>query len=140
MIPLEIFHSQNSEEKYRHLVEDAVAANMNMLRIWGGGLYQLDSFYDIADEMGVLIWQEAMFACAQYPRDSEFLSNVSISPPLFLTRHCGSRQLFFNLRFRSTSHKSPEIDLDFHSTYLSNPSNSVAKLRSPLNSTSPRSP
>lgn len=77
MIPLQIFHSQNSEATYRRMVEDAVDANMNMLRIWGGGLYQADVFYDIADEMGILIWQEAMFACAQYPHDSDFLANVS---------------------------------------------------------------
>ena len=76
MIPLQIFHSQNSEAGYRQAVGDAVAANMNMLRIWGGGLYQADSFYDVADEMGVLVWQEAMFACAQYPRNEAFLSSV----------------------------------------------------------------
>lgn len=77
MIPLQIFASKNSEAGYRRLIEDAVLANMNMLRIWGGGLYQADAFYDITDEMGVLVWQEAMFACAQYPRDAAFLDNVS---------------------------------------------------------------
>ena len=80
MIPLQIFHSQNSEAGYQQIVGDAVAANMNMLRIWGGGLYQADSFYDVADEMGVLVWQEAMFACAQYPRNEAFLSNVRPAP------------------------------------------------------------
>lgn len=79
LIPLQIFHSQNSAAEYRELLEDAVEANMNMLRIWGGGLYQDDALYDLADEMGLLIWQEAMFACAQYPRDSAFLENVSLS-------------------------------------------------------------
>ena len=79
LIPLQIFHSQNSPAGYRRLLEDAVDANMNMIRIWGGGLYQDDSFYDIADELGVLVWQEAMFACAQYPRDQAFLENVSTS-------------------------------------------------------------
>ena len=78
LIPLQIFHSQNSEAGYRLLLEDVVEANMNMLRIWGGGLYQDDSLYDLADEMGILIWQEAMFACAQYPRDNAFLDNVSL--------------------------------------------------------------
>lgn len=77
LIPLQIFHSQNSRAGYQQLLEDAVDANMNMLRIWGGGLYQDDSLYDLADEMGILIWQEAMFACGPYPRDTDFLENVS---------------------------------------------------------------
>lgn len=77
MIPLQVFHSENSEAKYRQLLEDAVEANMNMLRVWGGGIYQDDSFYNLCDEMGLLVWQEAMFACAQYPINSDFLSNVS---------------------------------------------------------------
>jgi len=77
MIPLQIFHSQNSEAGYRQLAGDAVEAHMNMVRIWGGGLYQEDALYDIADRMGLLIWQEAMFACAQYPVNSDFLDNVS---------------------------------------------------------------
>lgn len=53
-----------------------------MLRIWGGGLYQDDALYDLADEMGILIWQEAMFACAQYPRDEDFLKNVRLPAPI----------------------------------------------------------
>ena len=80
MIPLEIFHSENSEEKYRRLLEDAVTANMNMIRVWGGGIYQDDSFYDLCDEMGLLVWQEAMFACSLYPANTAFLADVSPAP------------------------------------------------------------
>ncbi|GAB3020693.1 beta-mannosidase [Bowmanella dokdonensis] len=56
---------------------DAVqAANMNMLRVWGGGVYQDDYFYDLADKKGILIWQDFMFACTLYPADAAFLDNV----------------------------------------------------------------
>lgn len=81
MIPLQVFHSQNSEEGYREILDDAILANMNMIRVWGGGLYQQDSFYDLCDEMGLLVWQESMFACAQYPINKDFLDNVSFSNP-----------------------------------------------------------
>lgn len=49
---------------------------MNMLRVWGGGVYESDSFYDIADSLGILIWQDMMFACAMYPTTPDFLASV----------------------------------------------------------------
>lgn len=77
MIPLHIFASKTSPADLRFLVQQAVDANMNMLRVWGGGLYPQDALYDACDEAGVLLWQEAMFACSMYPRDPAFLREVS---------------------------------------------------------------
>ncbi|VDK58113.1 unnamed protein product [Cylicostephanus goldi] len=49
---------------------------MNALRVWGGGVYETEEFYEIADEKGLLIWQDLMFACALYPTDPKFLDSV----------------------------------------------------------------
>ncbi len=52
-------------------------ANMNMLRVWGGGIYEQSIFYDICDELGLLIWQDFMFACGAYPEHENFKKNIS---------------------------------------------------------------
>lgn len=59
------------ESIYRPLLEAARATNMNMLRVWGGGVYEHDAFYEICDELGLLVWQEFMFACARYHDDDQ---------------------------------------------------------------------
>ena len=61
---------------YRDLLYSAKEAHMNMLRVWGGGIYEFNEFYDIADELGILIWQDFMFACSMYPADEVSLASV----------------------------------------------------------------
>ena len=64
-------------ERTRRLLEDARAANMNCVRIWGGGYYPDDFFYDICDELGLLVWQDFMFACAVYNLTEAFEENIT---------------------------------------------------------------
>lgn len=75
-IPLDAFPSRQQPQRYKQLLQDAVEANMNMVRVWGGGMYEHDCFYTTCDEKGLLVWQDCMFSCAMYPATEEFLSNV----------------------------------------------------------------
>src|SRR5258707_5476363 len=75
-IPADSFPSRISKDKYREFVESVRDTNMNMLRVWGGGIYESDDFYDLCDEMGILVWQDFMFGCSLYPADEAFLENV----------------------------------------------------------------
>lgn len=75
-IPQNSFQNKVNAIHYNQLLNDVVAANMNMLRVWGGGIYEQDQFYERCDEKGILIWQDFMFACAMYPSDDAFLQNV----------------------------------------------------------------
>ena len=76
MIPLDNFLPRVTRERYEKHVLDAKAVNMNMIRVWGGGVYEDDYFYDLCDRNGILVWQDFMFACSTYPADSAFLANI----------------------------------------------------------------
>lgn len=78
-IPAETFVTRLTDADYARLLDDAVAANMNMVRVWGGGIYEPDVFYDLCDERGLLVWQDFMFACATYPTfDEDFMATVRV--------------------------------------------------------------
>ncbi|MBB6369393.1 beta-mannosidase [Chryseobacterium shigense] len=75
-IPGDSFSPRMTKEKYHQLIKDAKDANMNMIRVWGGGIYEDDEFYKACDENGILVWQDFMFAGSFYPADESFLNNV----------------------------------------------------------------
>jgi len=77
-IPANVLTESVTKEYLRHLLSSAKEANMNMLRVWGGGIYELDEFYELADELGIMIWQDFMFACALYPTDPNFLKSADV--------------------------------------------------------------
>ena len=75
-IPADALAGRISKEKTRDLLQSAVDANMNMIRVWGGGRYEADWFYDLCDELGLMVWQDFMFSCNIYPSDRDYLANV----------------------------------------------------------------
>ncbi len=78
-IPADSFPARLTPERYERWIRDAAAANMNMLRVWGGGFYEAEAFYDLCDRYGILVWQDFMFACAAYPLDEPaFLENIRL--------------------------------------------------------------
>ena len=75
-IPQDNFQNLVTEKRYEDIIKSAADANLNLLRVWGGGIYENDEFYNLCDKYGILVWQEFMFACAMYPADSSFLYSV----------------------------------------------------------------
>ncbi len=77
-VPVDCFTGRIADEKYKRLVSQAAEANVNTLRVWGGGIYEKDVFYDLCDENGIMVWQDLMFACADIPEDNEeWVKNAS---------------------------------------------------------------
>ena len=75
-IPADSFTTRLTPRDYRTQLAQAAAANMVMLRVWGGGIYEDDAFYDGCDELGLLVWQDFMFACGLYPAHASFQQSV----------------------------------------------------------------
>jgi len=78
-IPADSFPTRITDQSLGFLLSSAVASHQNMLRVWGGGFYEDERFYDICDQYGILVWQDMVFACSVYPlNEAEFLENVRI--------------------------------------------------------------
>ncbi len=75
-IPQSVFPASVKSSEIIEMIEQMEAANFNMVRVWGGGYYPDDIFFETCDEKGIMVWQDFMFACAMYPGDSAFLSSV----------------------------------------------------------------
>ena len=76
-IPQSSFLTDVTAEKYYNLLQMSKEAHMNMLRVWGGGIYEQDLFYNLCDSLGILVWQDMMFACSLYPTlEDEFINSI----------------------------------------------------------------
>ena len=75
-IPTQVFPANASAMDYRYLLSMAKDAGMNMIRVWGGGYYEDDEFYRLCDSLGLMVWQDFMFACRMYPGDPDFFASV----------------------------------------------------------------
>lgn len=96
LIPFHHFPSEVANTDYAFYLDKVVEANMNMVRVWGGGIYESDAFYNKCDEKGILVWQDFMFAGAMYPSDSQFVQSVSleVSQQVKRLRHHASLALW----------------------------------------------
>ena len=90
-IPADSIYARVTEEKYEHLLRDAQKAHFNMLRVWGGGIYETDAFYNYCDLYGILIWQDMMFACAALPDHRESFRELVAREADYQTKRLGSR-------------------------------------------------
>lgn len=77
-IPVDSLIPRDHDNRTRELIELACDSNMNCLRVWGGGVYESDLFYDLCDQMGILVWQDFMFACGLYPEHKSYAENVRL--------------------------------------------------------------
>jgi beta-mannosidase len=102
-VPADMIYADVDVARYRQLIDLALGANFNLLRVWGGGLYMDHAFLDLCDEAGIMVWHDLIFACSKYPSgDPEFLKDVraevtyvarELSPHPSLVVWCGNNEL-----------------------------------------------
>ena len=108
MIPLDILFSRYDRAAYEVVIDRAVEANFNALRVWGGGIYETDDFYDLCDEKGLIVWQDFIGACANYPaNDRDFVMNYRaeiayqlrrMSPYASAVIYCGNNEIDWQMQ------------------------------------------
>ncbi|TCD70426.1 hypothetical protein EIP91_003507 [Steccherinum ochraceum] len=114
-IPADSFLTTVTPERYRAWLQLLVDGNQNMIRVWGGGIYEADAFYDICDELGILVWQDFMFGCGQYPAYDSFLDSVSLEAEQNVKRlrHHPSVVIFAGNNEDYQVAESYKLDLDY---------------------------
>jgi beta-mannosidase len=133
-IPADSFLSSMTSERYREWMKVAAEGNQNMIRVWGGGIYEANAFYEAADELGLLVWQDFMFACANYPAYPSYLKNVEEEARQNVQRlrshpsivlWCGNNEDYqiverYNLKYKYKEDKDPEswLKTDFPARYI----------------------
>lgn len=107
-IPQDIILTNVQHEDYEKLFRDIKEANMNVIRVWGGGVYEDDYFYELADRHGILVWQDFMFACSTYPGDKAFLENIRHEAEYNIKRlrnhpslalWCGNNEIYEGIKY-----------------------------------------
>jgi len=104
-------------------------ANMNVLRVWGGGIYEKSEFYELADKLGIMIWQDFMFACSMYPTNYDFLQNVRSEvnyqmnrlkshPSIFIWSANNENEAALSTNWYNTSSDTEIYEKDYRSLYI----------------------
>lgn len=129
-IPQDNFLSRVNQSDYKQIINTAVESNMNMLRVWGGGIYENDEFYKLCDENGIMVWQDFMFAGNMYPNDSQFIQSIkteAIQNVKQLRNHasivlwCGNNEIseaWYNWGWQNSFSWSPQDSTELWNNYL----------------------
>ena len=129
-IPVDSFIPRGKKRGlYQSNLVNAKEANMNMIRVWGGGIYEDDLFYDFCDELGILVWQDFPFACAIYPNNEEFIENFKVEATQNIQRlrnhpsmalWCGNNEIewLWKMKLQITEITKDDKINEFKSGYL----------------------
>lgn len=134
-IPNDFIYARVPQRKYQVLLEEAVEANFNMLRVWGGGLYERDVFYELCDKAGILLWHDFMFACSTYPDHHQWFRELMEKEFDYQTKRlrnhccmalfCGTNEVHW--LFNSKDNPRWKIEFSYEHSYGMRTANILAK-------------